>query len=248
MIPPDGLTEEGLHWAVGSSLHFDSGGHRTPSGSVKPPIRAPLETVGNGVGVFQAKARKMHLRWAIRAVVLIAVWIKKQIGRVHDPQPLGIKSEGSAHVEPLEKGLIRFKKPVPILVLMDGDAVLSPEFLMLRQKEWRWGWHRIKDLAQMIVPGQHLKPCRIWILDVLNHPHAPLGIEVHIERLPNGWLMSHQIHGQTRGGLKLLVRERRIQWLALALSQCVDVGIALVALVNLLNATLSASQIRFHNS
>ena len=73
---------------------------------------------------------------------------KKQIGRMHDPQPFGIKSEGGAHVEPFEKGLICFKKPVPILVLMNGDAVLSPEFLVLRQKEWRWGGTASKTLRR----------------------------------------------------------------------------------------------------
>ena len=82
---------------------------------------------------------------------------------------------------------MRVKDAVAVGILMDGDLVLTAESLVLGRSEGGRRRDLVEDLAEVLVPGKNLEPCRIGILDILNDPEPTPFVEVELQWLADQW-------------------------------------------------------------
>jgi hypothetical protein len=60
-------------------------GHGASLATVEPTVGTPPKAVGHGMSVFDAETRKAYLGIAVGDVIVSGIPIKKQVGRVEDP-------------------------------------------------------------------------------------------------------------------------------------------------------------------
>ena len=105
MIPPHHATLEinpGRVRRIGAGPRYATGG-RTALPAVKPAIEPPHQTVGDGVGVFEAEAGEPHFRRAVGDVVPVGIRVEQEVRRVHHPHSAVAAHRGVGHVEPIEE-------------------------------------------------------------------------------------------------------------------------------------------------
>ena len=192
MIAPDHAT---LEMDARRALRIESRPHHAAGGgaalpSVDPPIGAPDQSIGHGMGVLQAEAGEVDDRRTIGHVVAIGVGKEEQVGRVHDPHPAAPRQHGVGHVEPVHEHPMTIGQPVAIGVFMDGDPVAA------RCVSRRRLGHSVVLGPVVLVATEHLGTGRIGILPVLGHPKPTPGVEAEVRGLGHLGLVQQQVHAE----------------------------------------------------
>ena len=146
-------------------------------------VRPEHKRVRTVVVIHAANAAEQHRRWAVGLVVAVLVGEEQNLGRAgndHLRAEHGDAQRG-IHVVPLIKCLGRVGPAVAIRVLEDSDTVAF----------------RL-DFAPRLEQS---------VIDTLGHPHAALGVDVHIGRVQQHWL------GGKQRGLQLRVGDEQLSLL-----------------------------------
>ena len=111
-------------------------GDRRPLGRVKPAVGAPAQAVDDRVRVFQAEPLEMNFGVAVGHVVVVAIGIEEQIGRVEHPDAAPAASAATvAMFRPSTKRLVPVEDAVAVGVFVDRDLVLAAEVVGRRRAE-----------------------------------------------------------------------------------------------------------------
>src|SRR5439155_24079580 len=92
-------------------------------GAVEPAVRAPLQRVGERMGVVHAEAGEEYLRIAVGNVVLVLVRVEEQVRRLDDIDAAVAEAEAAGNVEARDEVLALAIDAVLVGVIADGDAV-----------------------------------------------------------------------------------------------------------------------------
>src|SRR4030095_14064860 len=112
---------------------------------IEPTIGSPAEIVRDSVSIFETKTGKADLGIAVRDVVVIAIGIKQQIGRVQHKDAAAPDCNAGGNIQSCDKVFLRLEESVPVLVLENRDLVRAVHMT------GRWHWNFVKDRAQVFV-------------------------------------------------------------------------------------------------
>src|SRR5690606_14876597 len=96
MISPDRLAQK---VDVLGDFRTDMGSGSASLGPVDPPIRAPGETIGYRMGVFQTKTPEMYFRIAIGQSIIIRIGVSQEIGRIENPDLTPAHDDAGGYVQ-----------------------------------------------------------------------------------------------------------------------------------------------------
>ena len=155
MIAPDQLAHRVHRLLAGVQARAGHmAGDRRSLSRVEPAVGAPLQAVDHRVRVFQPEALEVDLGVAVGHVVVVAVGIEEQIGRVEHPDAPAPARDRGGDVQAVDKGLVPVEDAVAVGVFMDRDLVLAAEVV------GRGRGDLVVDGAPDAVVADHLEPGR----------------------------------------------------------------------------------------
>ena len=197
MVAPNQLPLR-INWFVAIDIGtYDIAGDRTALRAVQPAVRAPHQTVGDRMRVLQAESLQVDDRVVVGNVVVVSIWIKKQVGRIQHPRAASTTCDGGTHVQAFEKRFVAIERSVSIGIFVDRDFVSSAERRVCRVGRRRR--HRVVNVAPKVVAADNFQTGGMRVLCILNDPHPPPLVEVQENRLPHGWFGQHLVDGQIVG-------------------------------------------------
>src|SRR4051794_1883288 len=98
MISPDLLAHCASNGLLIEARAKNFCSNRAALAGIEPAIRSPAQTVHNGMRVFQAKAGEQDFRRTVGDVIVVAVRIKEEIGRIKNIDATAPFHSGSGDV------------------------------------------------------------------------------------------------------------------------------------------------------
>ena len=155
------------------------------------------------MSVLKTEPCQMHHRIGIGDIIIILVRIKKQIGRIQDPDSAPTAHDRVRHIQTFEKDLVRIITPISIAIFVNGNDVRTS--IMMR----RWERHFVIVSPIVSIAAQHLQTGRIRILPRLGNPEAAPFVETEVKSLSDLGFVENLLDPQSIGGREGLCGLRR---------------------------------------
>ncbi len=197
VISPDQLS----HGVVGFFTGIEPGardvaGDGRPLGGVEPAVGAPAKAVDDGVRVFEAETLEVDLGVAVGHVVVVAIGIEQQVGRVEHPDAASAARDRGDDVQAIQERLVPVEDAVAVGVFVNRDLVFAAKVVGRRRR------NLVVDGAPDTVVADHFQSGGEGILEVLNDPEPASFVEGDRDGLANDRLGQNQIELEIAGNLE----------------------------------------------
>jgi len=122
--------------------------------------------------VFQAKAGEQDFRRTVGDVIVVAVRIKEEIGRIKNIDATAPFHSGSGDVETLNEGFVLIVGAITVCVFVDGNMIGTDDVIRRRGRDF------VVDCAPVAIVAEDFETGRGGILEVLHDPEAATFVEV----------------------------------------------------------------------